>query len=84
MDGPEGWYRGQCRFSGIAPEWGEFYEVEGDLLLAQEPNDWKAGLAKEPRQGSRHFLFYMRDETFECDAIDWRVFLPTGNAGAAK
>src|SRR5436190_17706346 len=26
----EGWYRGQCRFSHIAPKWGEFYEVLGD------------------------------------------------------
>jgi hypothetical protein len=23
----EGWYRGQCRFSTIAPEWGQFYEI---------------------------------------------------------
>src|SRR6478736_916613 len=27
----EGWHRGQCRFSKIAPSWGEFYEVSGDL-----------------------------------------------------
>src|SRR4051812_3504921 len=27
----EGWYRGQCRFSRIAPNWGEFYELSGDL-----------------------------------------------------
>ena len=29
----EGWYLGQCRFSRIAPAWGEFYEVQGDLKL---------------------------------------------------
>jgi len=29
----EGWYRGQCRFSRLAPKWGELYEVHGDLLL---------------------------------------------------
>lgn len=23
----EGWYRGQCRFSKIAPSWGEFYAI---------------------------------------------------------
>ncbi len=72
----EGWYRGQCRFSGIAPKWGEFYEVEGDLLLARAPDDWKAGPVEEQQQGSRHFLFYLRDETFECDALDWQVSLP--------
>src|SRR5262252_4184855 len=26
----EGWYLGQCRFSKVAPAWGEFYEVQGD------------------------------------------------------
>jgi hypothetical protein len=23
----EGWYRGQCRYSKVAPAWGEFYEL---------------------------------------------------------
>src|SRR6266480_976121 len=36
----EGWYRGQCRFSRLAPKWGEFYEVSGDLRLAECPADW--------------------------------------------
>jgi hypothetical protein len=65
----EGWYRGQCRFSKLAPAWGEFYEVRGDLLLKQCPNDWieiGAGI-EEPK----HFLFYFRDEEFECDAESW-------------
>ena len=83
----EGWYRGQCRFSRLAPEWGYFYEVHGDLLLDAAPNpeafydvqrkvhfdtfslDWitigKQGVS------SHHFLFYLRDQTFECDASAW-------------
>ena len=66
----EGWYRGQCRFSKAAPRWGEFYEVGGDLRLAECSNDWvEIGPAEN---NSRHFLFYFRDETFECDASDWR------------
>jgi hypothetical protein len=24
----EGWYLGQCRFSKVAPTWGEFYHVQ--------------------------------------------------------
>jgi hypothetical protein len=36
----EGWYRGQCRFSKLAPAWGEFYEVEGDPLMDKAPDDW--------------------------------------------
>lgn len=35
----EGWYLGQCRFSGIAPDWGEFYKVNGDLKLGECPSD---------------------------------------------
>jgi len=65
----EGWYRGQCRFSGLAPKWGEFYEVKGDLRLSQCPDDWV--VIDADVSGPRHFLFYLRDETFECDALDW-------------
>jgi hypothetical protein len=65
----EGWYHGQCRFSGIAPEWGEFYELTGELKL-DDVDDWCVVDAKQP--SGRHFLFYRRDETFECEADDWR------------
>lgn len=68
----EGWYLGQCRYSGIAPTWGEFYEIVGDdplALAALDPDEW------EPARGAgrRHFLFYLRDETFECFASDWHL-----------
>jgi hypothetical protein len=65
----EGWYRGQCRFSGEAPAWGEFYEVSGDLKLERSPSDWH--FVGDPRPPGRHFLFYLRDGTFECEADDW-------------
>jgi hypothetical protein len=61
----EGWYRGRCRFSKLAPAWGEFYEVSGDTELRMAPTDWKM---VGPPEGGRHFLFYLRDETFECVA----------------
>jgi hypothetical protein len=65
----EGWYRGQCRFSREAPAWGEFYEVSGDLKLDRCPKDWH--VIDATRSPGRHFLFYLRDETFECEADDW-------------
>jgi len=65
----EGWYLGQCRFSKRAPNWGEFYEVGGDLRLEECSDDWVT--VGSARQMSRHFLFYFRDDTFECDALDW-------------
>ena len=64
----EGWFLGRCRFSKIAPKWGEFYEVKGDCLLEECPADWQ--IIKQ-EQGSRHFLFYLKDSTFECDAMTY-------------
>jgi hypothetical protein len=46
---------------------GEFYEVQGDLKLESSPDDWVL-LGPEPHAPAKHFLFYLRDETFECDA----------------
>lgn len=64
----EGFYMGQCRFSKLAPAWGEFYEIKGDLLLDKCASKWiDVNLGK----GTRHFLFYFRDEAFECDADDF-------------
>lgn len=67
----EGWYRGQCRYSSIAPAWGEFYEITGDDPLRDQPDDWV--ICDGSPQGARHFLFYFRDETFECFARDWLI-----------
>ncbi len=67
----EAWYRGQCRFSKQAPRWGEFYEVSGDLRLDQFNEQWHI-VAEPPPHGLRHFLFYFRDENFECDAVSWK------------
>lgn len=69
----EGWYAGQCRFSGKAPRWGDFYEVAGDLRMSDRPLVWQeltdAGApGAEIAPGLRHFLFYLRDVTFECQA----------------
>ena len=76
----EGWYLGQCGFSSMAPAWGEFYKVEGDLLLGAKQEDWVTLDAPEP--GSRHYLFYFRDATFECDATSFEVSLPPHVASA--
>ncbi len=66
----EGWYMGQCRFSKLAPKWGEFYEVKGDLKLSECANDWEV---VNHGGGLKHFLFYLRDNTFECDAESFEV-----------
>jgi hypothetical protein len=65
----EGWYKGQCRYSGIAPHWGEFFELVGDDPRRLHPKDWQQTIHPSPR--GRHFLFYLKDNTFECLAEDW-------------
>jgi hypothetical protein len=65
----EGWYLGQCRFSAVAPAWGEFYKITGNDALLQQPTDWKR--ISQYQQHAQHFLFYFRDETFECRCRDW-------------
>ena len=74
----EGWYRSQCRYSSAAPAWGEFYELIGADTRLDEPQDWKTvNLASN---ADRHFLFYLRDETFECIATDWKFEPDSTNA----
>jgi hypothetical protein len=65
-----GWYAGQCRYSKDAPAWGEFYELLGKDDRRLEPTDWHKLATSAPDE--RHFLFYLRDNTFECFATEWR------------
>ena len=77
----EGWYMGQCRFSRLAPAWGEFYEVTGDLLLEAKPLEWV--VSGPATAHTHHYLFYFRDSTFECDATSFEVTLPADEPGVA-
>ena len=67
----EGWYLGQGRFTDVEHHWGEFYELAGDLRLDQLPDDWQIRIP-DPVIG-RHYMFYFKDEDFECVASDWRL-----------
>ena len=73
----EGWYLGQCRYSKVAPVWGEFFEIVGPDNLTWRPEDWiKLGA----NSNGRHYLFYLRDDTFECFAADWAIEPVSDNA----
>lgn len=67
----EGWYSGQCRYSETAPKWGEFCELTGFDEHRFDPADWQR--PQSNGTGVRHFLFYFRDETFECFADAWTL-----------
>lgn len=72
----EGWYMGKCRFSKLAPRWGEFYQLAGDPDLLLAPSDWTVVQPETGCGSMEHYLFYFRDETFECLARSWEVELP--------
>jgi hypothetical protein len=75
----EGWYRGQCRYSKLAPGWGEFYRIsDEDPALANRPADWH--LVDASPQDRQHFLFYFRDDTFECMASGYVFDRDASNA----
>lgn len=74
----EGWYQGQCRFSKLAPKWGEFYEVIGDFEDQKPVVEWISHATASVHQ--RNFLFYFRDNTFECSAGDWSIEKSDRNA----
>ncbi len=49
---------------------GEFYELLGEDSQSLAPMDWHQLAPLEAQK--RHFLFYLRDSTFECFAAEWR------------
>lgn len=64
----EDWLAGSGRYRASAPEWGRFYELVGD-----DPDRDRVAWHPLPLDsaGDRHFLLYLRDETFECLADRW-------------
>ncbi|MFD2206400.1 hypothetical protein [Kiloniella antarctica] len=73
----EGWYMGQCRFSLLAPSWGEFYHVKGDFKEQEQNHPWTFLEKNEGDQNN--YLFYFRDETFECSAKRYSFDLNSKN-----
>ncbi|WP_457936530.1 hypothetical protein [Mesorhizobium sp. 10J20-29] len=63
------WFSGTCRYSRLAPAWGEFYEISGPDPSLAKIEGW---IGIEGSSGDRHFLFYLRDNLFECFAEQWR------------
>jgi hypothetical protein len=81
----EGFYRGQCRFSHSGIPWGEFYELQESDWQRTFPND---RIVVQPKLGSdlhlKHYLFYFRDETFECIARSFEFRRVDKIEGAAQ
>jgi hypothetical protein len=73
----EAWYGGACRYSCLAPAWGEFYEISGPDPTLAGIDDWSE---VKGSSGTRHFLFYFRDNLFECFAEQWQFEPVSKNA----
>ncbi len=67
----EGYFRGQFRFKNEQLPWGEFYELIDSKWKKDFPDD-KVILDDSIKKSKlRHFIFFLRDETFECLALDY-------------
>lgn len=77
----EGFYRGQCRFSKTGIKWGDFY----NLINSNWKNDFpKDEIIVDNRLLDNvdlfHFLFYFRDQTFECIARSYEFTIKRNNS----
>jgi hypothetical protein len=64
----EGFYYGQYRIKPTELEWGEFYEIKSGLDR-RLPNPIKK--IQNDNSDKKHFIFFFKDETFECLASDY-------------
>ena len=76
----EGWYRDQGRFGRNGHRWGQFYEVARGLSPEITPDDWDVRCQDDG--ACRHYLFYFRDEDFECVARCWSLRITKAQQGA--
>ncbi len=64
----EGFYKGQCRFSNSGVVWGDFYQIKDSNWQEDFPDDRIIVNSTINPNHLHHYLFYFRDETFECIA----------------
>jgi hypothetical protein len=68
-----GFYLGQCRFSNTGIVWGDFYNMKESNWEQDFPKDEiivDVNLKKS--LNNKHYLFYFRDQTFECIASSYK------------
>lgn len=71
----EGFYCfGQSRYKQFGVKWGEFYLVEESDWQESFPEPIVINKEIDPKT-SKHYLFYFRDETFECIAESYEFFI---------
>jgi hypothetical protein len=68
----EGYNRGEFRFKNDQLPWGEFYELRGSNWKSNFPDDKQVLHEKFNTNKLRHFIFFLKEETFECMAVDYQ------------
>lgn len=61
---------GQSRYKKYGVKWGEFYLVHNSDWKQNFPDPIRVGTIDDRQQ---HYLFYFRDETFECIASSYTI-----------
>tara|TARA_R110002012_G_scaffold6480_7_gene30056 strand:- start:140951 stop:141769 length:819 start_codon:yes stop_codon:yes gene_type:complete len=68
----EGYYYGQYRINSNELPWGEFYEIKSGIdRKFPEP----ITRINDELEGKRHYIFFFKDETFECLADHFKLEL---------
>jgi hypothetical protein len=67
----EGYFLGQFRFTNSELPWGEFYELVDSNWQTNFPIDENITKRIDKLKTPRHFIFFLRDETFECIADEF-------------
>ena len=70
--GEEGYNRGEFRYKNAQLPWGEFYELLGSNWKNDFPDDKQVINEQANKSKLRHFIFFLKEETFECLAIDYQ------------
>mgnify|MGYP000489436363 CR=1 FL=1 len=68
----EGYFRGQFRFKNEQLPWGQFYELIDSNWKKDFPLDMVILNDAINKSNLRHFIFFLRDETFECLAVEYQ------------
>ena len=66
----EGYYYGQYRIKPNELPWGEFYEIKGGINKDLPKPVYEIS---DDHKEKRHFMFFFKDETFECLADDYDI-----------
>lgn len=68
----EGYLKGQTRFKNDQLPWGDFHEIKNGQWPKDFPNDSIVLDKSIDKKDLRHFIFFLKDQMFECLAMDFR------------